>query len=97
MHYERLVSGVVLRPNDDGSITSIPPDEANGDYRTYLEWVAAGNEATVRPEPEIVAPVDLDAEQAELDAGIAASTTLLQLKAALLGSKGGRVKARPGA
>jgi len=51
MNYERLVSGAILRPNDDGSITSIPPDERNSDYRVYLAWVAAGNEAPIRPEP----------------------------------------------
>lgn len=33
----------------------------------------------------------------ELAAAIAAATTITQLKAALLGSRGGRVKARPGA
>lgn len=48
--------------------------------------------------PVAVEPaVDPDAEQAELDAGIGAATTITQLKAALLGSRGGRVKARPGA
>lgn len=94
MHYERLASGVILRLNDDGSTTSIPPDKANSDYRAYLEWVAEGNEATVQPVPEPVVVPDPDAE---LDAAITAATTLGQLKLALLGSRGGRVKARPGA
>lgn len=47
------------------------------------------------PEPEPL-PV-VDPADTELDAAITTATTLEGLKAALLGSRGGRVKARPGA
>ena len=30
---------------DDGSVWSVPFDEANTDYQEYLEWVAEGNTA----------------------------------------------------
>lgn len=93
MHYEQLVSGVILRPNDDGSITSIPSDKANRDYRDYLAWVAAGNEATVRPEPVPVVVPDPDVE---LEAAITGATTLEGLKAALLGkTRAGKVQGQP--
>ena len=91
--YEQLVSGVILRPNDDGSTTSIPPDEANSDYRDYLAWVAEGNEATVQPIPVPVVAPDPDDE---LEAGITAANTLEELKAALLGkTRAGKVKGQP--
>lgn len=54
MTYERLASGMISRPNADGSESYIPPDETNSDYRAYLAWVAAGNVAPVRSEPVAV-------------------------------------------
>ena len=36
---------ILSKDNVDGSITFIPFDEANNDYKQYLEWVAEGNEA----------------------------------------------------
>lgn len=58
------------------------------------EGAAAVVEAHVpTPEP-VLAP---DGDQVELDAAITAATTVAMLKAALLGSRGGRVQARPGA
>jgi hypothetical protein len=40
--YKKHDAGYVVRLAD-GAL--IPPDKANGDYRTYLDWVAAGNAA----------------------------------------------------
>jgi hypothetical protein len=37
---------IIIRLNDDGSMSSIPMDEANSDYQAYLAWVAEGNTAT---------------------------------------------------
>ena len=37
----------VLKRNDNGTMTSIPFDEANTDYQEFLAWKAEGNE----PEP----------------------------------------------
>jgi hypothetical protein len=37
---------IIIRLNDDGSMSSIPMDEANSDYAEYLAWVAEGNTAT---------------------------------------------------
>lgn len=51
MRYEQLANGAVMRSNNNGSESCIPPDERNSDYRDYLEWVAEGNKATVQPEP----------------------------------------------
>ena len=36
---------VIERQNDDGSISFLPFDPANTDYREYLAWVAEGNTA----------------------------------------------------
>ena len=38
---------ILVIKNQDGSITSIPYDQANTDYQEYLKWVAEGN----TPEP----------------------------------------------
>jgi hypothetical protein len=35
------INNMILCSNGDW----IPPDEANTDYKQYLEWVAEGNEA----------------------------------------------------
>lgn len=29
----------ISRQNDDGTVTSIPMDEANSDYQRYLRWL----------------------------------------------------------
>ena len=33
----------IQRILDDGTISSIPMNEANTDYQEYLEWVSEGN------------------------------------------------------
>ena len=38
-----VVQKAVQRTTDNGTITSIPFDEANTDYQEYLEWVSKGN------------------------------------------------------
>jgi len=38
--YYLLENGIVVRRADGANI---PPDEDNGDYQRYLEWLAAGN------------------------------------------------------
>jgi hypothetical protein len=37
----------ILMRHEDGSLTSIPLNEANTDYQAYLAWIDAGN----TPEP----------------------------------------------
>ena len=44
----QLTSGTSILRTSDGS--SIPDDPANGDYQTYLAWVALGN----TPDPPAV-------------------------------------------
>ena len=39
MKYELMGNGIVKRFNDDETITSIPADETNSDYQTYLAHV----------------------------------------------------------
>lgn len=80
----RLRSGGVIRTADGASI---PDDLRNRDWRRYQAWLLAGN----TPDPADPLPVRIDAD-AEMDAQIAAATTVAQLKDALLG-KGTR-KAR---
>ena len=38
MKYE-LLDTVLLRTNEDGTISSIPLDEGNSDYQRYLRWL----------------------------------------------------------
>ena len=33
----------IKRILDDGTVSSIPKNEANTDYQAYLDWVAEGN------------------------------------------------------
>ena len=35
----------IKRILDDGTVSSIPKNEANVDYQEYLKWVAEGNTA----------------------------------------------------
>ena len=37
--------GCIKKILDNGTVLCIPSDEANTDYREYLEWVAEGNTA----------------------------------------------------
>ena len=45
--YANTTDGQVInsikRILDDGTVSSIPKNEANVDYQEYLEWVAEGN------------------------------------------------------
>jgi|TARA_R100000388_G_C7224790_1_gene151132 hypothetical protein len=45
--YANTTDGQVInsikRILDDGTVSSIPKNEANIDYQEYLEWVAEGN------------------------------------------------------
>ena len=47
--YANTTDGQVInsikRILDDGTVSSIPKNEANVDYQEYLEWVAEGNTA----------------------------------------------------
>ena len=38
INYEKTETAII-RYNKDGSITSIPSDEANSDYQRYLRWL----------------------------------------------------------
>ena len=42
----------VTRTNEDGTITSIPPNPESSEWRTYLAWVAEGN----MPNPYVAPP-----------------------------------------
>ena len=37
---------VIVRNNDDGSVTSFFPDPANSDYQAYLATLASSNPST---------------------------------------------------
>jgi len=65
MTYQLTIGDTILRLADNAFI---PPDPANTDYQTYLEWVAAGN--TPEPAPEPLAPVQLTTEQKLEAAGL---------------------------
>ena len=52
--YQLTTGTTILRLADSAFI---PPDPANTDYATYLEWVEAGN--TPEPAPEPIPPVEL--------------------------------------
>lgn len=41
----------VLKTNDDGSISSIPMDEANQDFVQYQKWLSEGNQPLPADEP----------------------------------------------
>ena len=39
MSYLENESGMIERNNEDGTISFIPKDESNPDYRRYLRWL----------------------------------------------------------
>lgn len=45
--YKTDTSTMIVKTNDNGSITSFFEDLANTDYQAYLKWVSEGN----TPEP----------------------------------------------
>jgi len=51
MIYQLTTGNAILRTADNAFI---PPDPANTDYQTYLEWLEAGNTPEPAPEPEPV-------------------------------------------
>ena len=40
-----VVGEVIIRYNENETVTSFTTDPANTDYQAYLTWVAEGNEA----------------------------------------------------
>jgi len=46
LHNDANFGAVIMRVNQDNSITCIPTDENNVDYVLYKAWQAAGNTAT---------------------------------------------------
>jgi hypothetical protein len=72
MTYQLTSSDCILRLADGAFI---PPDPANTDYATYLEWVEAGNMPD--PAPMIGPPAPLTTEQKLEAAGL----TVAELKA----------------
>ena len=77
MTYQLTTGDTILRLADNAFI---PPDPANSDYATYLEWVAAGN--TPEPAPEPPAPVELTPAEKLAASGLTVKElkTLLGLK-----------------
>ena len=71
MPYRLTQTDLIVRLADDASI---PPDPANTDYQTYLEWVAAGNTPEPAPEPE---PTPVLTTEQKLEA---AGLTVAELK-----------------
>ena len=71
MTYQLTPGTSILRLADNAFI---PPDPANTDYATYLEWVEAGNTPEPAPEPEPVP--ELTTEQKLEAAGL----TVAELK-----------------
>ena len=65
MTYQLTTSDCILRLADNAFI---PQDEANTDYASYLEWVAAGN--MPEPMPIVVPPAPLTTEQKLEAAGL---------------------------
>jgi hypothetical protein len=65
MNFQLTHLGGILRL-DDGAL--IPPDPANTDYASYLEWVAAGN--MPEPPPVVEPPLALTTEQKLEAAGL---------------------------
>ena len=57
--YEVMENGSILRTNEDGSVSTIPNDEANSDYQRYLN-----------PEAEHFTPIVTDADQLQRLASI---------------------------
>lgn len=37
------IEKVIIKTNSDGSVTSIPNDLANADYKEYLKWLEEQN------------------------------------------------------
>ena len=52
--YEVLENGYIMRTNEDGSVSTIPNDEANSDYQRYLN-----------PEAEQSTPIVIDEAKAK--------------------------------
>jgi hypothetical protein len=49
--YEVMENGSILRINEDGSVSTIPNDEANSDYQRYLNPEAEHFTPIVKDEP----------------------------------------------
>lgn len=54
MEYNKITNEfgqeIIVRTNDDGSVTSIPTDPANSDYQAYLNPEAALSTPNLPPE-----------------------------------------------
>ena len=43
---DEVIGNSLRRTNEDGSISFIPVDESNSDYRAYLRWLNGEDEAS---------------------------------------------------